>query len=111
MFIYVLPKEMSSPNTGGTHKITSPGSLARENLTRTFNCTPQAEEQLFVVAMLAEAVSSGSTRKWHCLCTCPKVGNAPKEHRLAGDSPRICEARLPHKGQDLVLRVFFQPLA
>jgi len=39
MFIYVLPKEMSSPNTGGTHKITSPGSLARENLTRTFNCT------------------------------------------------------------------------
>jgi hypothetical protein len=40
MFIYVLPKEMSSPNTGGTHKITSPGSLARENLTRTFNCTP-----------------------------------------------------------------------
>jgi len=72
---------------------------------------PQAEEPLSVVAMLDESVSAGSGRKWHCLYTCPKVGNAPKEHRLAGDSPRICEARLPHKGQDLVLRVFFQPLA
>jgi hypothetical protein len=39
MFIYVLSTKMSSPNTGGTHKITSPGSLAHENLTRTFNCT------------------------------------------------------------------------
>jgi len=46
-----------------------------------------------------------------CLCTCPKVGDAPEEHRLSVDFLRICEGRLPHEAQDLVLRVFFQPLA
>jgi hypothetical protein len=58
MFIYALLKKMSSPNTGGTHKITSPGNLARENLTRTFNCTLRGRVQLKVrVIMQLHAAS------------------------------------------------------
>jgi hypothetical protein len=39
MFIYLLRKELSSPNVGRTYKITPLCTPARQNLTRTFNCT------------------------------------------------------------------------
>lgn len=46
MSIYVLQRQIFSPKQWGVPARLPPSSLARENLTRTFNCTPGGLRQI-----------------------------------------------------------------